>query len=236
MARKQGGVNKFLNFIGLVDDEPQRAADDYADNYGRPSTYVPKQQRSRTEDTRRRTIVKDERGRYGADRYASTRVTPPASRRTSSVGYDYNYVPRDTRSSYEPASTRAQTRAQRQRTLMCSLNTLEDCCDVIDSLIAGNVVVLTRNKGYRKKTKEMHIPTFIYKGYPRLREALARRCACYNDQLAMVERMEAEGRIVVIRPQRPVDVGRMERNIVKLRALYGEGYACARKVISALLA
>ena len=32
---------------------------------------------------------------------------------------------------------------QRQRTLMCSLNTLEDCCDVIDSLIAGNVVVLT---------------------------------------------------------------------------------------------
>ena len=99
-----------------------------------------------------------------------------------------------------------------------------------------NVVVLTRNKGYRKKTKEMHIPTFIYKGYPRLREALARRCACYNDQLAMVERMEAEGRIVVIRPQRPVDVGRMERNIVKLRALYGEGYACARKVMSALLA
>ncbi len=99
-----------------------------------------------------------------------------------------------------------------------------------------NVVVLTRNKGYRKKTKEMHIPTFIYKDYPRLREALARRCACYNDQLAMVERMEAEGRIVVIRPQRPVDVGRMERNIVKLRALYGEGYACARKVMSALLA
>lgn len=99
-----------------------------------------------------------------------------------------------------------------------------------------NVVVLTRNKGYRKKTKEMHIPTFIYKDYPRLREALARRCACYNDQLAMVERMEAEGRIVVIRPQRPVDVGRMERNIVKLRALYGEGYACARKVMIALLA
>ena len=98
-----------------------------------------------------------------------------------------------------------------------------------------NVVVLTRNKGYRKKTKEMHIPTFIYKDYPRLREALARRCACYNDQLAMVERMEAEGRIVVIRPQRPVDVGRMERNIVKLRALYGEGYACAHKVMSALL-
>ena len=76
MARKQGGVSKFLNFIGLVDDDTaQRApADDgYGDGYGRPSTYVPRQQRSRTEDTRRRTIVKDERGRYGADHYSSTR-------------------------------------------------------------------------------------------------------------------------------------------------------------------
>ena len=143
MARKQGGVNKFLNFIGLVDDdEPQRAAagDGYADGYGRPSTYVPKQQRSRTEDTRRRTIVKDERSRYGSDRYGSTRVTPPASRRSSTSSYDYSYAPRS--SAYEPASTRP-ARAQRQRTMMCSLNTLEDCCDVIDSLIAGNVVVLT---------------------------------------------------------------------------------------------
>ena len=143
MARKQGGVNKFLNFIGLVDDdEPQRAAagDGYADGYGRPSTYVPKQQRSRTEDTRRRTIVKDERGRSSSERYGSTRVTPPASRRSQASSYDYSYTSRS--SSYEPSSTRP-ARAQRQRTLMCSLNTLEDCCDVIDSLIAGNVVVLT---------------------------------------------------------------------------------------------
>lgn len=27
--------------------------------------------------------------------------------------------------------------------MMCQLTSLEDCCDVIDSLIAGNVVVLT---------------------------------------------------------------------------------------------
>ena len=145
MARKQGGVSKFLNFIGLVDVvTAQRApADDgYGDGYGRPSTYVPRQQRSRTEDTRRRTIVKDERGRYGADHYSSTRVPTPASRRSSSAGYDYTPREPSRFSAYEPAP-RAQSRAQRQRTMMCSLNTLEDCCDVIDSLIAGNVVVLT---------------------------------------------------------------------------------------------
>lgn len=144
MARKQGGVNKFLNFIGLVDDEaPQRStAEEYDDGYGRPSTYVPKQQRSRTEDTRRRTIVRDERPRTSSEsRYGSTRVPTPSSRRTS--GYDY--TPRESSrfGGYEAPAPRTQTRAQRQRTMMCSLNTLEDCCDVIDSLIEGNVVVLT---------------------------------------------------------------------------------------------
>ena len=35
---------------------------------------------------------------------------------------------------------------------------------------------------------------------------------------------EDEGRISVIRPQRPMDVGRMEKDVRKLEALYEEGY------------
>ena len=67
-------------------------------------------------------------------------------------------------------------------------------------------------------------PAFVYRNYPRLRVALSHRIAAYNDQLDMVDRMEAEGRIVVIRPEQPVVVGRMERDVVKLEALYEEGY------------
>lgn len=87
-----------------------------------------------------------------------------------------------------------------------------------------NVVVCTREKGWRNTGRDRKLPAFVYRNYPRLRVALSHRIAAYNDQLDMVDRMEAEGRIVVIRPEQPVVVGRMERDVVKLEALYEEGY------------
>ena len=93
------------------------------------------------------------------------------------------------------------------------------------------VVVLTRNRGYRKSLKEVMVPRFIYKEYPRLRVALRNRNKVYNEQLELVERLEDEGKIVVIRPEEPIVVGRMETNVKKLTDLYEQGYACAKKVI-----
>ena len=78
-----------------------------------------------------------------------------------------------------------------------------------------NVVVLTRNRGYRKDSKDIRIPSFVYRKYPKLREALSRRCAVYNEQLEMVERMEDEGQIIVIRPLKPVAVDRIEKDVQK---------------------
>lgn len=91
-----------------------------------------------------------------------------------------------------------------------------------------NVVVLTRNRGYRKEVKDIRIPSFIYRRYPMLRKALSHRCTTYNRQLEMVEQLEDEGKICVIRPKKPVIVDRIERNIRKLTDLYEEGYECAR--------
>ena len=93
------------------------------------------------------------------------------------------------------------------------------------------VVVLTRNKGYRKSTKKVPVPSFIYKKYPRLRVALRNRNKIYNEQLELVERLEEEGKIIVIRPEKPIVVGRMETSVKKLTDLYEQGYACAKKVI-----
>jgi predicted patatin/cPLA2 family phospholipase len=56
------------------------------------------------------------------------------------------------------------------------------------------------------------------------------RNTIYNRQIEETERLEQEGKIVVIRPERPIEVGRMERNTSKLLALYDEGYAMAAKV------
>ena len=87
-----------------------------------------------------------------------------------------------------------------------------------------NVVIMTRNRGFRNSSRDLKIPRYIYRNYPRLRVALSHRVAVYNAQLETVERMEDEGRISVIRPQRPMDVGRMEKDVRKLEALYEEGY------------
>jgi predicted patatin/cPLA2 family phospholipase len=56
------------------------------------------------------------------------------------------------------------------------------------------------------------------------------RSIVYNQQLDLVERLEDEGRIVVIRPQKPVEVDRIERDTRKLSALYEEGYEIASQL------
>ena len=110
---------------------------------------------------------------------------------------------------------------------------------IVDSIPLGqarregyrkNVVVLTRNKGYRKQIRGTRVPPFLYREYPRLREAINRRSDVYNQQLDWVEQLEKAGEIVVIRPQLPVQVDRIERNIRKLTDLYEEGYRCAAAV------
>ncbi len=87
-----------------------------------------------------------------------------------------------------------------------------------------NVVIMTRNRGYRHTSRDLKIPKYVYRNYPRLRVALSHRVAVYNAQLDLVERMEDEGRIAVIRPLRPMNVGRMEKDVQKLEALYEEGF------------
>lgn len=86
------------------------------------------------------------------------------------------------------------------------------------------VVILTRNQGYRKKVHHTKVPPFIYRKYPHLRDAINQRSLLYNHQLEELERLEQERKITVIRPQRPIVVDRIERNVQKLLDLYNEGY------------
>ncbi|WP_276910829.1 patatin-like phospholipase family protein [Hallella colorans] len=99
----------------------------------------------------------------------------------------------------------------------------------IDTGHSTNIVVCTRNYGYRKKVRDRKIPSFIYKNYPRLRVALSHRIEAYNEQLQLIEDLERQDSIICIRPQRCMDVGRMEKNINKLEALYEEGFALGEK-------
>ncbi len=109
-------------------------------------------------------------------------------------------------------------------------------CDSIPiqhAILSGykkNVVVLTRNKGYRKKEKDFRLPGFILKQYPAIREQLRLRYRKYNEVMDYIDRLEQKGDVVAIRPQKPLKIGRMENNPRKLSALYDEGYDCARQI------
>lgn len=93
------------------------------------------------------------------------------------------------------------------------------------------VVILTRNKGYRKKEGKVRIAKAFYRKYPALQNALMERNIVYNRAMDLIESLEDQGKITVIRPIRPVEVGRMEKDTAKLSALYQEGYDIANQLI-----
>ncbi len=95
-----------------------------------------------------------------------------------------------------------------------------------------NVIVLTRNKGYRKEEKDFYLPWFIYKRYPQIRERLKKRYYHYNEILDFIDALEEEGKVIVIRPETPLKVGRTEKNVSKMKDLYYEGYNLAEKYLS----
>ena len=94
------------------------------------------------------------------------------------------------------------------------------------------VVILTRNKGYRKKNGNIRAAMAFYRKYPLLQKAIFQRNIVYNQTMDLIEKLEDEGKITVIRPENPVIVGRMEKDTAKLAALYDEGYKLAEKFIA----
>ena len=88
-----------------------------------------------------------------------------------------------------------------------------------------NIIVLTRDKDYRKKPSNLGwLARSVYPKYEGLREALARRYAVYNDTLELIRTLEEEGTAFVMRPREPLPVGRMGKDSKKLNAVYEQGY------------
>lgn len=99
------------------------------------------------------------------------------------------------------------------------------------------VVITTRNRGYRKKEKRSFlnrmltsaIHFLLYRRYPLFVKALNDRGRVYNNQLDLVDRLEAEEKIMVIRPEKQLRVDRIERNADRLQDLYDEGYEIGQR-------
>lgn len=99
------------------------------------------------------------------------------------------------------------------------------------------VLVLTRNKGYRKKALSRmmrHAYERYFEPLPALLQSLKEVPDRYNRMQEEIDQLEKQGKIFVIRPEYPVKVSRVEQDLGKLRALYKEGGRVADKQLDAL--
>lgn len=88
------------------------------------------------------------------------------------------------------------------------------------------VVVTTREHGYRKAPVSRVMARAyarFYRKYPELVRAILNVPRRYNAEMDEIDRLEAQGKIFVIRPRGPVNVSRTEKDVEKLQALYDHG-------------
>lgn len=99
------------------------------------------------------------------------------------------------------------------------------------------VVVTTREHGYRKEPVSRPAARAyarFYRKYPNLVRSILNVPRRYNAEMDELDRLEAQGKIFVIRPPEPVEVKRTEKDVAKLQALYDQGVETCRKVLPRL--
>ena len=91
-----------------------------------------------------------------------------------------------------------------------------------------NVVVLTQPKSYTKKKNELlPLLKLQYRNYPKMVEAMERRHTVYNETLTYISQKERTGKLLVIRPDEKLNIGRAEKNPERLQEVYDMGRKAA---------
>lgn len=98
-----------------------------------------------------------------------------------------------------------------------------------------NVIILTQNKGYLKKSDKPFnlVAKFFYRQYPKFYQALVSRAYEYNRILTYIEQLEVEGKVFVLRPEVKV-VKRTENDPDVLTEFYQHGFNVAQRNYPAL--
>lgn len=98
----------------------------------------------------------------------------------------------------------------------------------IDKMIKdGNdrmLIVLTRPKGYMKSCRRSDIVAarMLEKKYPEIARGICNRYKKYNRSVKLCEKLEAEGRAVILRPDAPLES--FEKDVKVLRETWQQGY------------
>lgn len=91
--------------------------------------------------------------------------------------------------------------------------------------VSKPIIILTKERGYRKKRNSFArlVPAF-YRQFPGIIKSLENWASRYNETIELIEKLEMEGKLLVIRPSKHFKVNGMERDPKKLTELYNQGY------------
>ena len=94
------------------------------------------------------------------------------------------------------------------------------------------VVIATRKKGSYSKVGRPGMALFnrVYAKFPNFLDALKIRTRMYRDQIDLCEKLEKEGKVILIRPTLP-EVSRLESDIDELSLSYFHGYTKAKEYV-----
>lgn len=85
------------------------------------------------------------------------------------------------------------------------------------------IIVLTRPDGYVRNDNIAGACRLWYPYYKELIKAVEQRNERYNAQIERIKALEQEGKVFVIRPSENRPVGRLEKDVAKLKHLYNLG-------------
>ncbi|KGQ51139.1 serine protease [Gallibacterium anatis] len=96
------------------------------------------------------------------------------------------------------------------------------------------IVILTRPLEYRKKAVNPLLFKLFYAKYPNLVTSLAQRYLNYNQRVEQVIEADKKGEIFVFRPSKTLPIKRIEKDPVKIQAMYNLGVADAHQALADL--
>ena len=96
-----------------------------------------------------------------------------------------------------------------------------------------NVIILTQPKGYVKKpSSAAKIMKYVLKKYPMVAITMENRHIEYNETIDYILKKEEAGEVLVIRPEAPLEIGRIEHDPDRLQAVYDLGRKAGEKYLN----
>lgn len=110
---------------------------------------------------------------------------------------------------------------------------IADSIPIQKSILSGNrknIVVLTKEVGYRRKpSSHLGLVRMRYRKYPKVYTLMRDRHIHYNNTMDYLMRQVHNKQAFVIQPKTDIGVGRIEKDKKKLRMLYDNGYEDAKE-------